>query len=215
MVNCLTRLARMATARTGTKGVARADREEQILDVACRTFGEHGYAATSVADVARAAGISKPLIYAYFDSKDGLHAACVERAGTIIVGEIERSAASGAVALDRALVTLDGIFTVLAPQPWLWPLASDATVPADTPAGRALAAYAERLHTLAREGVSELLSLTGSEDTADIDALTSVWTSVFSSLVNWWIAHPGESPEAMSERCHRIFGAVFGTVPLS
>jgi len=205
----------MSTPRTGTKGVARADREEQILEVACRVFGEKGYAGTSVADVARAAGISKPLIYAYFDSKDGLHAACVEHAGSIIVGEIERSAASGAVALDRALVTLDGIFTVLAPQPWLWPLASDATVPPGTPAGDALARYAERLHVLARDGVSELLRLTGSEDAADIDALTSVWTSVFSSLVEWWIAHPDESPDSMSDRCHRIFGAVFGLTALA
>jgi AcrR family transcriptional regulator len=205
----------MATARTGTKGVARAEREEQILDQACRIFGEKGYVATSVADIARAAGISKPLIYAYFDSKDGLHAACVERAGEIIVGEVERSAASGAVALDRALVTLDGIFTVLAPQPWLWPLAFDATVPPDSPAATTLARYAERLHSLALEGVGELLSLTGSEDAGDLDALTTVWTSVFSSLVDWWIAHPDEPPEAMSQRCHRIFGAVFGTTALA
>ncbi len=205
----------MTAARTGTKGVARADREEQILDQACRIFGEKGYAGTSVADVATSAGISKPLIYAYFDSKDGLHAACAEHAGAIIVGEIERSAASGTVALERALATLDGIFTVLAPQPWLWPLVSDATAPADSPAGRALARYADRLHTLAQEGVSELLSLTGSEDAADVDALTSVWSSVFSSLVNWWIDHPGESPEAMSERCRRIFTAVFGTTALA
>jgi len=200
----------VSTPRTGTKGVARADREEQILEVACRIFGEKGYAGTSVADVARAAGISKPLIYAYFDSKDGLHVACVEYAGAIIVGEVERSAASGAVALDRALVTLDGIFTVLAPQPWLWPLAFDATVPPGSPAAKSLARYSDRLHALAREGVGELLSLTGSEDPGDLDALTTVWTSVFSSLVDWWIAHPDESPETMSQRCHRIFGAVFG-----
>jgi len=204
----------MATARTGTKGVARADREDQILDIACRVFGEKGYAATSVADVARAAGISKPLIYAYFDSKDGLHAACVEHAGRIIVGEIERSAASGAVALERALVTLDGIFTVLAPQPWLWPLVSDATVPPDRPAAANLHRHTQRLHALALDGVRELLSLTGSEDADDIDALTTVWTNVFSSLVDWWIAHPGESPEAMSQRCHRILDAVFGSTAL-
>lgn len=200
-----------ATRRAGTKGVARADREDQILDVACRLFGQQGYAGTSVADVARAAGISKPLIYAYFESKDGLHAACVVHAGEVIVGEIERSAASGAVALDRALVTLDGIFAVLAPQPWLWPLAFDATVPADSDAAEALAGFAARLHQLAQEGVGELLSLSGSEDVDDLDALTTVWTNVFSSLVGWWIDHPGESPESMSARCARLFGAVFGT----
>ncbi|MHC8563639.1 helix-turn-helix domain-containing protein [Streptomyces albidoflavus] len=58
--------------RTGTKGVARADRERQIVRLAVEEFGTQGYARASVAAVAERAGISKPLIYTYFASKDGL-----------------------------------------------------------------------------------------------------------------------------------------------
>src|SRR4051794_37101917 len=104
-------------ANAGTKGVARADREAQILDVACRAFGEAGYAATSVADIADAAGISKPLIYNYFGSKEGLHAICVQHAAEILWSEFERSSGTGAVGLARAVVTLDGMFKALGPQP--------------------------------------------------------------------------------------------------
>src|SRR5690349_23578706 len=85
----------------GTKGVARADREAQILEVACRAFGEAGFAGTSVADVAEAAGISKPLIYNYFGSKEGLYAACLQHAAGVLTAEIERTAQSGTVGLTR------------------------------------------------------------------------------------------------------------------
>ncbi|WP_223273975.1 TetR family transcriptional regulator [Nocardia cerradoensis] len=39
----------------------------------------------SLAELASAAGISKPLIYAYLGSRDGLHQACVHRAGRSLV----------------------------------------------------------------------------------------------------------------------------------
>lgn len=44
-------------------------------------FSEQGIAAVSMDDIAIAAGITKPLIYSYFGSKEGLFAACAEQAG--------------------------------------------------------------------------------------------------------------------------------------
>src|SRR5690348_8425984 len=61
----------------GTKGVPRAEREEQIVRLATAEFARAGYAGASVAAIARQAGISKPLIYQYFGSKDGLYLACL------------------------------------------------------------------------------------------------------------------------------------------
>ena len=196
--------------RSGTKGVARADREEQILEAAGRVFGAQGFAATSVADVAQAAGISKPLIYNYFGSKEGLFERCLRVASELLVGEIERSAQLGAVGLQRALVTLDGVFHVLDDRPWAWAVANDPTAPDVDGLGDLIGAYRRRLEELAREGVGELLTIAGDDDQLDLDAMTSVWSSVFASLVTWWCAHPDVSPEAMSERCERLFGAVFG-----
>ena len=59
----------------GTKGVPRADREQQIVSIAIDEFAEHGYAGASMLSIAGRAGISKPLVYQYFGSKDGLYAA--------------------------------------------------------------------------------------------------------------------------------------------
>ena len=59
--------------------LSRADRRVLIERAATRLFAERGYAATSVEDVAAAAGISKPMIYRDFDSKRDLCVALLER----------------------------------------------------------------------------------------------------------------------------------------
>lgn len=198
------------TSNAGTKGVARADREAQIVDVACRVFGRSGYAGTSVADVADAAGISKPLIYNYFGSKDGLYAVCLRHAAALLVSEIERTAASGTLGLARAVVTLDGMFRALAPHPWMWELVFDPTAPRDGEIAAILAEHEQRIFAFGTEGVSELLTAVGNDDQRDMLAMRAVWENVFRTLVTWWLDHPDETPEAMTQRCVRLFSAVFG-----
>ena len=57
------------------KAVAR----ERILDAAGRCFARCGVPGTSVGDVAAEAGCSRPTIYRYFEDRDGLRTAFVER----------------------------------------------------------------------------------------------------------------------------------------
>jgi AcrR family transcriptional regulator len=45
---------------------------ERILVAARRLFGEHGYSATGIRDIAEAADVSLPLLSRYFGSKSGL-----------------------------------------------------------------------------------------------------------------------------------------------
>ncbi len=48
-------------------------RRRQLFDVALCLFAEHGYAATTMDDIAEAAGVTKPLVYQHFDSKRALY----------------------------------------------------------------------------------------------------------------------------------------------
>lgn len=196
-------------SHVGTKGVPRADREEQILLIAGEVFGSEGFAATSVAEVARRAGISKPLVYQYFGSKEGLFTACLHRAGALLADEIERIARGDSVGLERALLTLDGIFTTLEGRPWTWRLFFDPTIPRHEAIVGEIAHYTDRITRLAEEGVGELMALVGDEDPGDLSAMVRVWMSIVDALVGWWLDHPGETAAQMSERCVRLFQAAF------
>ena len=57
----------------------RAERREAILGGATRAFAQAGYAATSMADVAEASGITQIIVYRHFDSKEHLYRAVLER----------------------------------------------------------------------------------------------------------------------------------------
>jgi AcrR family transcriptional regulator len=200
----------MARANAGTKGVPRLERESQILAVASEIFGTEGYAATSIQTVAERAGISKPLVYNYFGSKEGLFLACLEHAGTIVADEIERIAQGDAVGVERGMRTLDGMFRILEPQPYLWKLPYDPTAPASGAVAHAIDHYTQRISKLADEGVAELMALAGNSDPVDVSAMTAVWLGIVDSLMNWWMEHPDESAEAMMQRCVRLLTALLG-----
>lgn len=81
---------------TGQSAAARARlprpvREQQMLEAASGLFGEHGYHAVSMDQIADVVGISKPMLYAYFDSKEGLCVACLKRAGSDAINAISAS----------------------------------------------------------------------------------------------------------------------------
>ena len=48
-------------------------RRRQLFEVALSLFAEHGYAATTMDDIAEAAGVTKPLVYQHFESKRALY----------------------------------------------------------------------------------------------------------------------------------------------
>jgi AcrR family transcriptional regulator len=193
----------------GTKGVPRAEREGQILDAATAVFGTDGFAGTSVSTIAEGAGISKPLIYNYFGSKEGLFTACLHRNGALLADEIERIARGGDVGPIRGLKTLEGIFAVLEDQPLMWRLFFDGTAPRTGDIAAALDTYTDRITGLAVDGVTEMMHIAGIRDEADISAMVAVWMGMVDSLVNWWLAHPDESATAMTQRCVRLVMALY------
>ena len=195
--------------KAGTKGVPRLDRESQILDIAAEEFAAQGYAATNLAVIADKAGISKPLIYNYFTSKDGLFTACLDRAGAVLADEIERIAGEDTTGIERGMRTLDGIFTILQPQPHFWKLFFDGSAPTTGAIGESTAHYKDRITKLAEEGVTELMTMNGNNDPLDISAMTAVWMSVVDALVNWWLDHPDQTAEQMTQRCLRLLNALF------
>lgn len=71
------------------KRVPRAEREPQMLDAATEVFSERGFHAASMEEIAARVEVTKPMLYAYFGSKEGLYRATVGRAGNHIVRLVE------------------------------------------------------------------------------------------------------------------------------
>lgn len=194
-------------SRAGTKGVPREQREQQLLDIATLEFGNRGYVNASLAEIVSAAGVSKPLVYAYFGSRDELHAACVHRAGKALVAAVaEAQAAHGAH--GKALATLTAIFRALDGRTQNWRIIYDSTLPRPGAAFETARHYQEALNTMGSEGVAEILADAGILGPDDHSLLLTLWFSIVSTTVSWWGDHPENTPDDMTDRCVRLFTAV-------
>ncbi len=76
----------------------RSVREQLILRVAGQVFAEGGYERASMDRISGLAGVSKPMLYAYFGSKEGLYLSYIERTGGELVQRLvnaDRGAGTG------------------------------------------------------------------------------------------------------------------------
>ena len=79
-------------------------RRDQLLDIALELFSEYGYIQTSVGDIAKKAGVTKPIIYQHFASKKALYMELLERVGEQLLSEI--NAATSKAKTPRGQVEL-------------------------------------------------------------------------------------------------------------
>lgn len=103
-----------------SKRMPRAVREQQMLDAAVRTFGQRGYRAASMDEIAELAGVSKPLVYLYLNSKEDLFTACIRREAAALT-EAVRAGVRPELPADRQLWEgLRAFFTHTAENPDGW-----------------------------------------------------------------------------------------------
>ena len=86
---------------TGTKRIPRAIREQQMLDSAISVFADLGYRSASMDTIARDAGVSKPMLYLYYGSKEELFSACVTRESGRLIDQLTTAAVAGSGPRDR------------------------------------------------------------------------------------------------------------------
>ncbi|WP_338678317.1 TetR/AcrR family transcriptional regulator [Streptomyces sp. SCSIO 30461] len=77
-------------------------REKQMLDAAVQTFGRLGYRAASMDEIAELAGVSKPLVYLYLNSKEDLFTACIRREAAALIVAV-RAAVDPGLPAERQL----------------------------------------------------------------------------------------------------------------
>lgn len=200
--------ASAATTSIGTKGVPRAEREEQIVHHAIDEFAASGYAAASVARIAARAGISKPLIYQYFGSKDGLYLACLHTVAGGLVERLESAERDVDDSVASRIYALQAVFESLEPQPMAWQVLHDPSMPAQGEIAVAASDYRARMVAIVASGSARFLRARGIRSRLDASALTAIWMGIVDSAVTWWLEHPSESATEMTTRCERLIGAV-------
>ena len=87
-----------------------AARRSQLLEVALAQFASGGYHETSMEEIAEAAGVTKPVIYQHFGSKQELFLELLESEGKDLLREVESRAAAESQPYQRVLAGFRAYF---------------------------------------------------------------------------------------------------------
>ena len=90
------------------------ERRIQILDVALGVFSRRGYHGASMNDVAEAAGVSKPVLYQHFGSKEELYVSLVGEVGNRLSRAVSEAIPTGTDPRSRIIAGLGAYFGFVA-----------------------------------------------------------------------------------------------------
>ena len=175
--------------RAGTRGVPRSVREPLILEVAGQVFAADGYERASMDRIAELAGLSKPMLYAYFGSKEGLYSAYIEVTGGELVQRLARADRSHLAREARLREPISEFLAFVAEHRDGWNVLFH-----EVTASRPLVELVAELRGQVVDEVRRMLEA-GSGSWPGLlppasDGVAHAIVGAGESLANWWLEHP-------------------------
>lgn len=179
--------------------VPRAEREALMLDVAVRIFAQAGYHGASMASIAEGAGVTKPMVYSYFGSKEDLYLACIDHAAGRLRAALDAAGREEPDPERRLWERLLAFFTFVGEHRDEWRVLNREAAGGGGPASAEVARARDRAVRLVVAQLEEAVRAQGFlAGAADLEPLAHALVGASESLADWWVDHPGQPPEAMA-----------------
>lgn len=180
------------------------ERHAHLLDAAEQLFFERGFAAVSLSDIAHAAGVTKPIAYRHFKTKDGAYVACARRAHVDFAQALVQRVDPSLTVREQFAAAADLFFALVETQPQRWELiyGSAAVLPAES---------REELSTLRSDNIETIYALI-TKDQPGIpklfaEGLSHAMSGAAERLGLWWQSRPGLDRQHMVNIYVEIFYA--------
>ena len=188
----MTKLSNAAAQRPPPRRRLTAEaRRELIEQAATELFAERGYHHASMEGIATRSGVSVPVVYEHFRSKQDLHRRLLERHFAELRALWAAQLPADVPFQERMPRALDGWFAYVQSHPYAWRMlfADTSGDPEVQAIHREVAAEsrARLVPLLAREPGSA--EIAGSEALEALDMLWEVLRSVLQGLALWWYEH--------------------------
>jgi AcrR family transcriptional regulator len=172
--------------------VPRPVRERQLLELAEALFAERGYGGASMDELARRAGVTKPVVYELFGSKDGLFEACVDRSIERLAADI--SAAVHAEDEPEARLRAGGLAFIrfAAGNRVAWDLMS---------MGGSFEQKARAVRSSQAELIRELMAEMARDDVdqRELEVAAHAVNAAYEGVAHWMWAHPDVPIEQIAD----------------
>ncbi len=182
-------------------------RKREMLEVAGRVFARRGFHAASMEEIAEGAGVSKPMIYNYFGSKEGLYFAYIELAGGRMLSRMrDATRAAGPRPEDRLWASALAFFCHVNDNRNEWYVLFGELAARGAPFSREVSAIRATVSDGTAALFDEVLESAGSSprEIGGTEPLGHAFVGAGESLANWWLDHPEESQAAMAARLMNV-----------
>jgi len=189
----------------------RGRRIQEILTVAAELFGERGYAAVSLDDVAERLDVTKGSLYYYFASKDELVSAAIETLGRAWTGRLAALPTDGPPAQRLRALVREHVTVAVREHPTTLRL---FLVPDDwPPPQRAAIKELRRAHDRVFRDVVEQGVAAGEFTVVDVDTTLHCLHAAMTQAPVWYGALGGAPLEAAVERLVATLMMLLGARP--
>jgi AcrR family transcriptional regulator len=184
--------------------ISREEREASMLREAGAVFAERGFHAASMDEIADRVGVSKPMVYNYFGSKEALYFAYIEDAGRDLVASIvdaERARRGETVELRLAAGT-GAFFRFVDEHRDSFAVLYSEMAARGGPARREVSAIRRQIIELVMFLFDQVVERSGveAEDIGGTEPLAQAYVGAGESLANWFLEHPDDSVDAITSR---------------
>lgn len=177
--------------------VPRALRERQLLELAEALFAERGYGGASMDELARRAGVTKPVIYDLIGSKEELYRRCVQRAADELYERVAAAVAEAADPPARLRAGSLAFFRFVAEHRRSWEMLFTGD---PGPFSAEAAGIRARQTGLVIELMDEAARALGASiDPRRLSATAHALNGAYEALAHWWYANPDVPPEALAD----------------
>ncbi len=94
-------------------GTSDSTARNRLLQSAIDLFARKGYSATTVREIVDTAGVTKPVLYYHFGSKEGIYLALMEGARNEFATTLARAVAEGGTARQQVFRVLGGVLDLI------------------------------------------------------------------------------------------------------
>ena len=166
----------------------RAERERLILEVAGQVFARDGYHSASMEEIAQLADVSKPMLYAYFGSKEGLYVAYVDRIGRQLVERLQSAGRHEDAIRVRLISRIDEFLAFVEEHRDGWTVLFREAA-ASTPVAEQVAELRAQIAGTVRRMILSSLPEGFSLSPHASDGIANATVGAGEALANWWLAN--------------------------
>lgn len=202
-------MAKSARTPQRRRRLPAAERRTLIFEAAGRLFGERGYERTRLDEIAAAAGVTKPILYRHYGSKEALYLALLERHGDDLATFAELVPTEGTLE-ERLRAVLEIWLDYVEAHPYAWRMLFR-----DSGGGERVAALRAAVNARARAVLSDIIGSLGeaSIPAEEVEPLAELMRMGMASLVLWWMDNPHASRDTVLSAMTRVWTGLLADRP--